>query len=59
VDVELGGTLTTGETVTDWRRRWGKPSNLEVAVDADIPAFFGRFIGRVGGLAADPSIVAR
>ena len=23
VDVELGGTLTTGETVTDWRRRWG------------------------------------
>ena len=25
VDVELGGTLTTGETVTDWRRAWGRP----------------------------------
>ena len=37
MDVELGGTLTTGETVTDWRRRWGKPPNLEVAVEADIP----------------------
>ena len=52
VDVELGGTLTTGETVTDWRRRWGKPPNLEIAVDADIPRFFDRFIERVGSLAA-------
>lgn len=52
VDVELGGSLTTGETVTDWRRRWGKPPNLEVAVDADIPKFFDRFIERVGALAA-------
>ena len=25
VEVELGGTLTTGETVTDWRRTWGRP----------------------------------
>jgi purine nucleosidase len=58
VDVELGGTLTTGETVTDWRRRWGKPPNLEVGVDADIPVFFDRFIERVGSLAARRSIVA-
>ena len=35
VDVELGGTLTTGETVTDWRRVWGRPPNVDVAVEAD------------------------
>ena len=35
VDVELGGTLTTGETVTDWRRVWGRPANVDVAVEAD------------------------
>ena len=35
VEVELGGTLTTGETVTDWRRVWGRPPNLDVAVEAD------------------------
>ncbi|MEA2621399.1 MAG: purine nucleosidase [Chloroflexota bacterium] len=59
VEVELGGTLTYGETVTDWRRRWGKPPNLEVGVDADIPGFFERFIERVGSLAASRAGVAR
>ena len=58
VDVELGGTLTTGETVTDWRRRWGKPPNLEIAVDADIAQFFERFIERVGSLAASRASVS-
>jgi purine nucleosidase len=52
VDVELGGTLTTGETVTDWRRAWGRPPTLDVAVEGDATAFFERFIERVGGLAA-------
>jgi purine nucleosidase len=52
VDVELGGRLTTGETVTDWRRVWGRPPNVDVAVEADIDRFFGRFIERVGALAA-------
>lgn len=52
VDVELGGRLTTGETVTDWRRVWGKPPNVDVAVEADIARFFARFIDRVGALAA-------
>jgi purine nucleosidase len=52
VDVELGGTLTTGETVTDWRRTWGRPPTLDVAVEGDAEAFFERFIERVGGLAA-------
>jgi purine nucleosidase len=52
VDVELGGRLTTGETVTDWRRVWGRPPNLDVAVEADAAMFFERFIERVGALAA-------
>jgi purine nucleosidase len=52
VDVELGGTLTTGETVTDWRRVWGRPNSLAIAVEADVAAFFDRFIERVGDLAA-------
>ena len=52
VDVELGGRLTTGETVTDWRRIWGKSPNVDVAVDADVDRFFARFIERVGALAA-------
>jgi purine nucleosidase len=52
VDVELGGTLTTGETVTDWRRVWGRPPTLSIAVEADVAAFFDRFVARVGDLAA-------
>jgi purine nucleosidase len=52
VDVELGGRLTTGETVTDWRRVWNRPPNLDVAVEADTARFMGRFIERVGDLAA-------
>jgi purine nucleosidase len=52
VDVELAGTLTTGETVADWRRAWGRPPTLDVAVSGDPEAFIARFIERVGGLAA-------
>ena len=58
VEVELGGTYTTGETVTDWRRSWGRPPNLDVAVTADVGSFFQRFIERVGSLAARRSNVA-
>jgi purine nucleosidase len=58
VEVELGGTLTTGETVTDWRRAWGRPPNVDIAVAADVDSFFGRFIERVGRLAASPALVA-
>ena len=53
VDIELGGTLTTGETVTDWRRVWKKPPNVDVAVEADAEAFLERFVERVGRLAAE------
>ncbi len=58
VEVELGGRWTTGETVTDWRRSWGKPPNLDVAVLADIDTFFARYIERVGRLAASLANVA-
>ncbi|CAN5701334.1 nucleoside hydrolase [soil metagenome] len=51
VEVELAGRLTGGETVTDWRRAWGRPANLDIVVEADIEAFFGHFIERVGALA--------
>jgi purine nucleosidase len=52
VQVELDGRLTAGETVTDWRRAWGRSPNLDIVVDADTEAFFARFIERVGDLAA-------
>ena len=52
VDVELGGTLTLGETVTDWRRRWGRPPNLDVALEADVDRFFEGFVARLATLAA-------
>jgi purine nucleosidase len=51
VDVELSGRLTTGETVADWRRVWGRPPNVDVAVEADADRFFERFIERLGDLA--------
>lgn len=58
VDIELTGTLTAGETVTDWRRVWGRPANLEIALDVDVERFLARFIDRVGGLAAERAAVA-
>jgi len=58
VRVELAGTLTTGETVTDWRRSWGTPATLDVALEAAVERFFDRFVERVGGLAAGRADVA-
>jgi purine nucleosidase len=52
VDVELAGTLTAGETVTDWRRVWGRPPNVDIAVEGDAAVFLDRFVERVGRLAA-------
>jgi purine nucleosidase len=57
VEVELGGRLTTGETVTDWRRTWGRPPNLDVVVRVDIETFFERFLERVGRVAAGAGAV--
>ncbi len=53
VEVELDGRWTTGETVTDWRRHWGREPNLAIAVEADTSAFFERFVERVGRLARE------
>ena len=52
VDVELSGTLTTGETVADWRGASGRPPNVDVAVAVDAPEFLRRLVERVGRLAA-------
>ena len=58
VQVELKGELTYGETVTDWRRVWGRQPNVDIAVEANIAEFFQRFIDRVGSLAANARNVA-
>lgn len=58
VEVELGGRWTTGETVTDWRRSWHREPNLEIAVSADVNAFFEKFIARVATLAKQRANVA-
>ena len=52
VEVELEGRWTTGETVADWRHAWGREPDVDVAVEADIPAFLERWVERVGDLAA-------
>lgn len=57
VDVELGGTLTTGETVTDWRRVWNRPPTLDIAVEADADLFLDRLVERVGRLAKERAAV--
>ena len=49
VEVELEGRWTTGETVTDWRRAWDRPPNLDIAVEADVETFFERFVERTSG----------
>ncbi len=58
VDVETHGSITTGETVADWRGLRGRPPNCEVAVAADAAGFLDRFIERVGGMAERRSNVA-
>jgi purine nucleosidase len=58
VRVELAGTLTAGETITDWRRVWGREPNVDVAVEADAARFMDRFIDRLGHLATIRNDVA-
>jgi purine nucleosidase len=52
VDVELAATLTTAQTVADWRHHWGRPPNMDVSVEVRADVFLERFIERVAGLAA-------
>ena len=58
VDVELGGSLTAGQTVADWRRSWGRQPNVDVAVEADSDRFMREFVECVGMLAAGRAGVA-
>jgi purine nucleosidase len=51
VDVELAGTLTAGETVTDWRRTWDRPPNVDIAITAESDRFLATLVERVGALA--------
>jgi purine nucleosidase len=53
VEVELEGRWTTGETVTDWRRQWGREPNLDIAVEARTDVFFERLVERLGRLARE------
>jgi len=53
VEVELDGRWTTGETVTDWRRQWGRAPNLDIVVEARTAVFFERFVERVARLARE------
>jgi len=59
VDVELAGSLTAGETVTDWRRVWGRAPNGDGAVEGDAATFLERVVERIGGLAASRANVSR
>jgi purine nucleosidase len=59
VDVETRGELTTGMTVADPRKLTGRTQNLDVASDADIPAFLDRLVERIGGLAGSLPNVSR
>jgi len=59
VDVETRGEITSGMTVADRRHLTHRPPNIDVTVEADIPTFLDRLIERIGGLAADRSVVAR
>lgn len=58
VEVHLGG-IADGQTIADRRGHWGRPPNLDVAVDVDAPTFLERFVDRVGGLASSVSGMAR
>ena len=59
VDVETRGEITAGMTIADRRGLTGRPPNLDVAVEANVPEFLDRLVERVGGLAADHSDVSR
>lgn len=44
VAVELGGELTAGQTVADWKGNWGLPPNVEIALDGDGIGFVERLV---------------
>ena len=58
VEVELGGTLTHGPTVADWRGHWGRPPNLDVAVIGATwtPSWTGSSNGSEGWRRTGPAV---
>ncbi|MBX9472693.1 nucleoside hydrolase [Microcella sp.] len=52
VDVELGGTLSRGQTIADYAGLWGREPNAAIVVDTDPAAFFDHLIDRVAALAS-------
>jgi purine nucleosidase len=51
VDVETAGSLTIGMTVADWRGRWGRKPNAEVAVAVRADRMIAQFLDRMERLA--------
>ena len=52
VDVELAGRSRPARPSPTGAGVWGRPPNVDVAVEADADEFLDRFVERVGGLAA-------
>ena len=50
VGVELAGPLTRGMTVVDWRGRWGRPPNADVAIRIDAERFVDALVERLAAL---------
>jgi purine nucleosidase len=51
VDVETSGRLTTGATIVDWRGKWGRLANTEIAVAVDADRFRRLFFDAIARLA--------
>jgi purine nucleosidase len=50
VEVETGSELTMGQTVIDWWRTTGRPSNAHVVREVDDQGFFALLVERIGRL---------
>ncbi|MGA7396471.1 MAG: nucleoside hydrolase [Solirubrobacterales bacterium] len=53
VEVELGGRMTRGQTVADWRESWGQEPNADVAIDGEGGKFLDLMIDRIAELAME------
>jgi purine nucleosidase len=51
VDVEIRGDLTYGMTIADWRGRWKRAANVDVATEVNAPRFISEFLDAMERLA--------
>lgn len=51
VDVEIASETTMGKTVADFMNVTGKPANVQVVMELDIPRFIEMFLERMAALA--------